>query len=126
LGGGGKMQILHRQRGRLLLLIKTYKYKSMYKKSISMMLLLVMGIFLSPPADAQTGESGYSFSVEKTGHGPALILIPGLYYLAGVWRSAADACREGGGDYGGWCDWDEWCDWDGWCDWDECGGCGWG
>src|ERR1700744_3353585 len=49
----------------------------MYKK-IVLSLLLLSGLM----AQAQS----YSFSVEKTGHGPAMILIPGLDCSGAVWK----------------------------------------
>jgi N-formylmaleamate deformylase len=107
LSGGGKSQILHRQSGRLPPLIKNLKMKCMYKKSILLVIGLVtvtllpcyvdaqakpahgaaIGVAASGDAAAGVAASGaYSFSVEKTGRGPALILIPGLYCSGDVWK----------------------------------------
>jgi pimeloyl-ACP methyl ester carboxylesterase len=57
----------------------------MYKKSILLTIALVMGLFLPRHVEAQAART-YSFSVEKTGKGPALILIPGLYCSGDVWK----------------------------------------
>jgi N-formylmaleamate deformylase len=71
--------------------------KCMYKKSILLVIVLVTVTLLSCYANAQgkpangAGSGGaasgaYSFAVEKTGNGPALILIPGLYCSGDVWK----------------------------------------
>jgi pimeloyl-ACP methyl ester carboxylesterase len=56
----------------------------MYKKSFSLLAVLILFMVLSGRIQAQS--SSYSFSVERTGHGPAMILIPGLYCSGGVWK----------------------------------------
>jgi N-formylmaleamate deformylase len=38
------------------------------------------------PSFAGTSTEPYSFSVQKSGHGPAMILIPGLYCSGDVWK----------------------------------------
>ena len=37
-------------------------------------------------ATGAAGVAAYSFAVEKTGHGPAMILIPGLFSSGDVWK----------------------------------------
>ncbi len=56
--------------------------------------LLTLAIFSStlPVVTAQTGE--YSFSVEKTGDGPAMILIPGLYCSGEVWKETVARYKD--------------------------------
>jgi len=54
----------------------------MYKQLIALMTLVTL---LGRPQLA-TAQSPYSFSVQKTGHGPAMILIPGLYCSGDVWK----------------------------------------
>jgi N-formylmaleamate deformylase len=56
----------------------------MYKKCLFLLPMLVLFIVL--PGRMQAQSSHYSFSVEKAGHGPALILIPGLYCSGEVWK----------------------------------------
>ena len=56
------------------------KQKTMYKK-IMLVVTLVGLMTMGMKAKAQ-----FSFSVEKTGQGPALILIPGLYCSGDVWK----------------------------------------
>jgi pimeloyl-ACP methyl ester carboxylesterase len=55
----------------------------MYKKSFFLLLVFFLMV-LSHRVHAQS--STYSFSVERTGHGPAMILIPGLYCSGEVWK----------------------------------------
>lgn len=55
----------------------------MYKKFLFLLVVFFLMV-LSHRVHAQS--STYSFSVEKTGHGPAMILIPGLYCSGGVWK----------------------------------------
>jgi N-formylmaleamate deformylase len=55
----------------------------MYKKLMGLMTALLL---LSLPRLAKAQSSTpYSFSVQKTGQGPAMILIPGLYCSGDVW-----------------------------------------
>lgn len=48
------------------------------KKKLFSLLLVLTGFMVQ--------AQSYSFSVEKTGHGPAMILIPGLYCSGAVWK----------------------------------------
>src|ERR1700733_7320294 len=52
------------------------------------LLVIAMVVFMGGPrvAKAQTAGDRYSFSVEKAGRGPAMILIPGLYCSGDVWK----------------------------------------
>ncbi|HEY4063053.1 MAG TPA: alpha/beta hydrolase [Puia sp.] len=58
----------------------------MYKKCIFSLIVLVIGLLPVYRADAQSAGGAYYFSVEKTGRGPAMILIPGLYCSGDVWK----------------------------------------
>ncbi len=55
----------------------------MKKKIVS--LLIVLASVMAMP-NVLHAQGGYSFSVEKSGHGPAMILIPGLYCSGAVWK----------------------------------------
>ena len=50
-------------------------------------IILLLLLSWSSMVQAQSaGAGGYSFSVQKSGHGPAIIFIPGLYCSADVWK----------------------------------------
>jgi N-formylmaleamate deformylase len=52
-----------------------------------LMMVFILVISIPHSAKAQSNSpAAFSFSLEKTGHGPALILIPGLYCSGDVWK----------------------------------------
>jgi N-formylmaleamate deformylase len=63
----------------------------MYKKCL-FLLLVFFFMVLSHGVRAQS--SAYSFSVEKAGHGPAMILIPGLYCSGEVWKETVGRYQD--------------------------------
>ncbi|HXO76018.1 MAG TPA: alpha/beta hydrolase, partial [Puia sp.] len=62
----------------------------MYKQLIALTMALTL-LILPRMVRAQ---SSYSFSVQKTGQGPAMILIPGLYCSGDVWAETVAHYKE--------------------------------
>jgi len=74
----------------MVILYSKLKIKTMYKQSFSLLwllsLLLLLIILTAMPSVLRAQSSSYSFSVARSGHGPALILLPGLYCSGEVWK----------------------------------------
>src|SRR5579864_5318242 len=59
----------------------------MSKLFIRLLAFQIITMFGAPSSFASGARpADYSFSVEKSGHGPAMILIPGLYCSGDVWK----------------------------------------
>jgi N-formylmaleamate deformylase len=60
------------------------------------LLVIAIAVCMAGPrtAKAQAAGGSYSFSVEKVGKGPALILIPGLYCGGDVWKETVSHYKD--------------------------------
>ena len=63
----------------------------MYKTLIALSIVLILLIL---PRIIKAQSSSYSFSVQKTGQGPAMILIPGLYCSGDVWAETVTHYKD--------------------------------
>jgi N-formylmaleamate deformylase len=61
-------------------------YKPSFSSPLLLSLLTILVMLTARPTTLRAQSSSYSFAVARTGHGPALILLPGLYCSGEVWK----------------------------------------